>query len=308
MRGPGSVAVDRADFYGTDNQALSGRTGLNGASELHGPGSRSRWLEWRAWSHFVFTATTGEHCDCDSEECGQDPSALGIRSDSWLHEHPDRGNCVPEYGAKLLPVQSFRTLTEHPYSAMAEAPNHTTWIALFRGINVGGNNILPMAELRNELAASGFSEVNSYIQSGNVVFRAGTTSRQVLGQRLRDLVQRRWGFSPLVFLLTREDLQSAVEQNPFAEASAEPKTLHFSFLAEPACDADLDALESLRASSERWKLTDTVFYLHAPEGIGRSKLAARIERVLKVGMTSRNFRTVDKLLAMALAAQASQTD
>lgn len=191
---------------------------------------------------------------------------------------------------------------------MAGAPQDTVWIALFRGINVGGNNILPMAELRRELSDVGFSDVQSYIQSGNVVMRAAATTPETLGKRISEVVHQRWGFSPRVLLLRLEDLQSAVDRNPFPEASAEPKTLHFSFLTEPANDADMEALESLKASSERWKLTDAVFYLHAPEGIGRSKLAARIERVLKVGMTSRNFRTVDKLLAMALAAQASQTD
>jgi len=175
----------------------------------------------------------------------------------------------------------------------------TTWIALFRGINVGGNNLLPMAVLRSELEALGLANVRSYIQSGNVVFDSPRKSSSALAKDIAGLVEEQHGFRPHLFLLRHEELLAAVEANPFRGAEAEPKTLHFNFLSEPAVGVDLAALDELRSPTEVIHLTDAVFYLHAPDGIGRSKLAAKAERHLGVTATGRNFRTVAKLLEMS---------
>jgi uncharacterized protein (DUF1697 family) len=173
-----------------------------------------------------------------------------------------------------------------------------TWIALFRGINVGGSNRLPMAALRSDLEGLGLTGVRTYIQSGNVVFGSAERSRAKLADAITTRTEELHGFRPLVLLLTREELLAAVEGNPFPEATADPKSLHLSFLAEPAATPDLAALERLRAPTERFALVARVFYLHAPDGIGRSKLAATAARHLGVALTARNYRTVDKLLSM----------
>jgi len=175
----------------------------------------------------------------------------------------------------------------------------TRWIALFRGINVGGNNILPMAQLRKDLESLKLKGVRTYIQSGNVLFDSTAGTAASLTKKVRDLVEKRHGFRPQVFLLKSADLAAAMKANPFPEAEAEPKTLHFAFLAEKATGADTDALDKAKAPSERYVITDRVFYLHAPDGIGRSKLAAKAEKLLGVVTTGRNFRTVAKLHAMA---------
>jgi uncharacterized protein (DUF1697 family) len=177
----------------------------------------------------------------------------------------------------------------------------TTWIALFRGINVGGNNILPMAELRAELEALGLGDVRSYIQSGNVVFESKSRSAKALGTKISKCVEEHHGFRPRVFVLTREELQAACDANPFPKAVSEPKTLHYAFLAEAPKAADVDALDALCSKTETWELSDAVFYLHAPDGIGRSKLAAVAEKHLGVATTGRNHRTVAKLLEMVEA-------
>ena len=175
-----------------------------------------------------------------------------------------------------------------------------TWIALFRGINVGGHNILRMAKLKRDLESLNLKNVRTYIQSGNVVFDTTASTASSLSKRISRLIEERHGFRPHVFLLNHEDLQAAVESNPFLEAVSDPKTLHFSFLAEPAIDPNTKALDDAKSSTEKYKLTDRVFYLHAPDGIGRSKLAANAERHLGVVTTGRNYRTVDKLLSMAM--------
>ena len=173
-----------------------------------------------------------------------------------------------------------------------------TWIALFRGVNVGGNNILPMVELRSDLESLNLSNVRTYIQSGNVVFDSATKTTKSLTERIAQRIEERHGFRPRLFLLSREDLLTAIESNPFPRAVADPKTLHFLFLAEPASNPDMEALDGVKTPTERFKLVDGVFYLHTPDGIGRSKLAANVEKHLGVVVTARNYRTVDKLLSM----------
>ena len=173
-----------------------------------------------------------------------------------------------------------------------------TWIALFRGINVGGNNILPMAKLKSDLESLNLKNVRTYIQSGNVVFDSIAKTATSLSKRIARRIEERHGFRPQILILNREDLLTAIDSNPFPKAVSDPKTLHFLFLAEPASDPDTEALDDMKTSSERYKLTDGVFYLHAPDGIGRSKLAANAEKHLGVVTTGRNYRTVDKLLSM----------
>ena len=174
----------------------------------------------------------------------------------------------------------------------------TTWIALFRGINVGGNNILPMAELRRDLESLRLENVRTYIQSGNVVFDSAARSASSLAERIGRQTEERHGFRPHLLILEREHLQAAIKANPFPEAVSAPQTLHFFSLAEPATDPDLEALDDAKSATESYKLTDGVFYLHAPDGVGRSKLAASAERYLGVVTTARNYRTVEKLVSM----------
>ncbi len=175
-----------------------------------------------------------------------------------------------------------------------------TWIALFRGINVGGNNILPMAKLRSDLESLNLKNVRTYIQSGNVVFDSSTKTATSLSKVIARRIEERHGFRPQILILNREDLLTAVDSNPFPKAVSDPKTLHFFFLAEPASDPDTEALDDMKTTSEEYKLTDSVFYLHAPDGIGRSRLAANAEKHLGVVATGRNYRTVDRLLSMVM--------
>jgi uncharacterized protein (DUF1697 family) len=94
-------------------------------------------------------------------------------------------------------------------------------------------------------------------------------------------------------------MERVMRSNPLPEAESEPKTLHLYFLAAPPERPDLDALEGIKGDRERFVLGDGVFYLHAPDGIGRSKLAANIEKLLGVPATARNWRTVHKVMEMA---------
>jgi len=171
-----------------------------------------------------------------------------------------------------------------------------TFIALFRGINVGGNNILPMKELVKILESLGCEKTRTYIQSGNAVFQSAG-DRPLVGRRMSEEIGERYGFTPKVLLLTLADLKAAVAANPFPTNLG--KELHFFFLESQPSAPNLARLNELKVGREAFLLHDRVFYLYAPDGVGRSKLAARVEQCLGVLVTARNWNTVQKLLALA---------
>jgi uncharacterized protein (DUF1697 family) len=174
----------------------------------------------------------------------------------------------------------------------------TVYVALLRGVNVGGSHSLPMEALRNLLARVGCEDVQTYVQSGNAVFRSAEDANQLRGS-IQSAISEQFGFAPNVCLLTIEDYQSIVAANPYPEAEDTPRYLHVGFLIGAADSPDLEALESAKSATERYELSDNAFYLHAPDGIGRSKLAAKVEKCLGVDTTARNWRTVTKVLALA---------
>lgn len=173
-----------------------------------------------------------------------------------------------------------------------------TYVALLRGINVGGNNVLPMKDFVAILENTGARDVKTYIQSGNAVFRSEEADASSLSDRIRAAIKGSHGFEPQVLLLESEEVERAVRSNPFPEAESEPKTLHVYFLASIPKDPDFGALDGIKSDRERFVLEEGVLYLHAPDGIGRSRLAANAEKLLGVPMTGRNWRTVQKIMAM----------
>jgi len=174
----------------------------------------------------------------------------------------------------------------------------TIWVALLRGVNVGGKSVLPMNDLARDLEDIGCRSVKTYIQSGNAVFSMANVKPSELAGRIGKAILDRHGFQPKVQLLRARELAEAVAANPFPDAISSPTSLHLSFLARSPVASKLRSLASLKAGTESYSVVGKVFYLHAPDGIGRSKLAAGVEKVLKVDATSRNWRTVSKLLTM----------
>lgn len=173
-----------------------------------------------------------------------------------------------------------------------------TWVALFRGINVGGKNVLPMADLRASLDSLNLKNVRTYIQSGNVVFESPAKKADSLAKKIAAMVEREFGFAARVLVIGEESLEIALTSNPFPESADDPKSLHLFFLSEPSTSPQVAKIDDVKAPSEQYRLTDRVFYLYAPDGIGRSKLAANVESYLGVTATARNLRTVTKVASM----------
>jgi uncharacterized protein (DUF1697 family) len=174
-----------------------------------------------------------------------------------------------------------------------------TWIALFRGINMVGKHLLPMKELVVLLEELGARDVKTYHQSGNAVFRHRGKDAARIAARIGAAIGKQYGFEPRVLLLEVEEFARIMADNPFPEGESEPSLLCVVFLTGVPEHPNLDALEAVRKDSERFALRGRVFYMHAPEGLYRSKLAGRIERSLGVSVTGRAWSTLVKVMAMA---------
>lgn len=170
-------------------------------------------------------------------------------------------------------------------------------VALLRGINVGGHNKLPMQDLRTLMAQCGATGPQTVIQSGNAVFSLDKDSPEKFADDLAAAIDARFGFSPRVMLMPVTELTRCLDNAPFHPE--EPKHLHVWFLDEQPQKPDLARLSELKAPNESFSLEGKWFYLHAPDGIGRSKLAERVEKALGVSGTARNLNTLQKLEALA---------
>ncbi len=179
----------------------------------------------------------------------------------------------------------------------------TVYVALLRGINVGGNNILPMKEFRDLLASLGCDDVATYIQSGNAVFKSSRTA-PTLAKSIAESIESNYGFRPSVLVLTAKDFDAIAAANPYSVPADEANQVHILFLQKVALKANTARLKEIATASEKFVLTDQAFYLHAPDGIGRSRLAAGVEKCLGVPATGRNIRTVGKIRDL-LAARGS---
>ena len=178
------------------------------------------------------------------------------------------------------------------------------WVLLLRGINVGGRNLLPMAKLRALLGELGVREIASSVQSGNVVFD-GIIAADSFEEIVETEIAARFGFRPRALVLSAESFREIAAAYPFEAAQDAPKTGHIWFCSAPP-RGDAEKMEALAAPSERFAFgPNNAFFLHAPEGIGRSVLAARAEKILGVPATARNLNTVDRLLALLDAMEAA---
>ena len=179
---------------------------------------------------------------------------------------------------------------------MSRAPVH---VALLRGVNVGGNNKLPMKDLARLVEEAGTREVRTYIQSGNVLFRAPAARARTLEAELAAAIARRHGLRVPVVIRSAEELAAAVARNPFLPG-APPEELHLVFLAAAPTKAAIAPLEPDRSPPDELRVVGKEVYLRCPNGLARTKLTnAWLDARLRTVSTARNWRTVTKLVELA---------
>ncbi|MGV3616777.1 MAG: DUF1697 domain-containing protein [Fimbriimonas sp.] len=177
----------------------------------------------------------------------------------------------------------------------------TTYVALLRGINVGGNKKIKMAELREQLTDLGLQNVRTLLQSGNVVFRSEETSREELQKWLTEETEKRLGVRSDYYVRTAEEWAAVIDGNPFPqEAKDDPSHLLVVVTAAPPVEKEVDAVQAAITGPEVIKVGTEHLYIIFPEGIGRSKVdrTPGYNKLWGNG-TSRNWNTVLKIAAMA---------
>ncbi|WP_338895455.1 DUF1697 domain-containing protein [Streptomyces sp. TG1A-60] len=174
----------------------------------------------------------------------------------------------------------------------------TTYAALLRGINVGGNKKVPMADLRTLLTGLGHDGVATYLQSGNAVFTSDHGDENSLAAEIAAAVEKHFGFT--VDVLVRDHAYLAAVQGacPFPAAELEGRQLHVTYFSAPVDTNRFETIDQQAFLPEKFALGDRALYLYAPEGLGRSRLAEVLSRprLLKgLTATTRNWNTVVKL-------------
>jgi len=175
------------------------------------------------------------------------------------------------------------------------------YIALIRGINVGGNKKVPMEKLRGLCERLGCERVQTYIQSGNVVFQEKRTAEE-LAVKIEAEIAREFGFTASVILRTTQELERAMGNSPFSKQSKRyPDRVFIAFLSDAPKAEAAKRLEALATKDEQVRCLGKEVHMWYENGIGRAKLnGSVVERVLAVRATARNWNTCNKLYQMAL--------
>jgi uncharacterized protein (DUF1697 family) len=168
-----------------------------------------------------------------------------------------------------------------------------TYVALLRGVNVGGRNKLPMKDLAAMFERLGCTNVRAYVQSGNVVFDAPERALATIPARIAAAVRERFGHAPETIVRSREDLRSVIDGNPFVARGADLARLQVMFLAQRPSPERAASLDPDRSPGDEYVLAGRELYLYQPGGIAESKLTnAYFDAKLKTTSTGRSWRTV----------------
>jgi len=174
------------------------------------------------------------------------------------------------------------------------------YIAMLRGVNVSGHNTIKMDALRGLCQGLGFRNVDTYAQSGNIVFQTLLENPAAISKRIRETVLQSFGFNTPVIVRTSKEMRNVIVNNPFLkEKDIDSTKLHVTFLSETAQKGSAKELEILATSPDRFYPASHEIYLYCPGGYGRTKFSNNaIEKALSVKTTTRNWKTTNTLFEM----------
>ena len=174
-------------------------------------------------------------------------------------------------------------------------------ISMLRGINVGGHAIIKMDALRALYASLKFENPQTYVQSGNVIFKTDDRDTAKLAKRIQEAIEKKFGCCPEVILRSANEFRSVIAANPFAKRSnIEPGKLLVNFLVSDPGDTAREGLRKQNFSPEELHAMGRELYIYFPDGMGKSKLPwARIDKILGTRGTGRNWNSVSKMLEIA---------
>jgi uncharacterized protein (DUF1697 family) len=175
-------------------------------------------------------------------------------------------------------------------------------ISILRGINVSGKNMIRMVALKKMYENNGFTDVQTYVQSGNVTFRAENSSPEELQQVIENSIKQEFGFDVPVIVLTVEKLQRIIAGNPFSQdPEKDPAFMHVTFLSAPPAWFDPGPILAKKTEGEEIVFSREAVYLYCPGGYGNTKLSNQfLENKLGVKATTRNWKTTNQLVRISL--------
>ncbi|MEO9004349.1 MAG: DUF1697 domain-containing protein [Ginsengibacter sp.] len=177
-----------------------------------------------------------------------------------------------------------------------------TFVSILRGINVSGQKKILMVDLKTLFESINLKEVITYIQSGNVIFKSSESLSDLgFAKKIEKAVYKKYGFEVPVIIRTKDEIQKIISTNPFLkEKNIDPRKLHITFLSEIPSAENVESIESIKYSPDRFIISGKEIYLHIPVSYGETKLSNNFfEKKLKVRATTRNWNTVNKLLELA---------
>jgi len=181
----------------------------------------------------------------------------------------------------------------------------TTYISMLRGINVGSQKKIRMKDLRDLYESLNFRNCQTYIQSGNVIFKFDDISSSKLSIKIEKQIKKVFGFDVPVFIRTKDELAKIIEDNPFISkenslTKEDLKLFHVTFLSDSPAQLPIKEIDLIKNESEKFSIVSKEIYLFLPNGYARTKLSnGFFEKKLKVSATTRNWRTVNKLYDIA---------
>lgn len=172
----------------------------------------------------------------------------------------------------------------------------STYLALLRGINVSGQKLIKMTDLKELFETQGFLNVQTYIQSGNVIFSSTERSTDKIKNIISNSIKQMFRFDVGILILTPDMTEYVLKYNPFIKKKKEEDKLYVTFLSEQPSTDNIKKLNSIDYSPEEYIIDGKLVYLHVPNGYGKAKLNNNFfENKLKVEATTRNWKTINKL-------------
>jgi len=177
-----------------------------------------------------------------------------------------------------------------------------TYLAILRGINVSGNRTIKMDALRQMFADMGFSGIKSYIQSGNVIFQSGNSDDTTLEKMISTEIFAQFGFEVPVIVISLKEMKTILDNNPYlSDKTKDISHLHITFLAAKPLQTLVDKLNADESLTDKFKVGERAIYLYCPNGYSKTKITnGLIENRLKIVATTRNWKTCNEMLAMAM--------
>lgn len=172
------------------------------------------------------------------------------------------------------------------------------YIVLLRGINVGGRNKLPMADLRTLLSNNGYKNITTYIQSGNILLNS-TESVEKINESIKQLIKQQFDYDIPVITLTVEEIEKCFTENPYLKFEDNLKNLHVTFLRNVPKNDLVENFKINCTNNDSYTIVGKNIYLHTPNGYQNTKFTnTQFEKKLKIQATTRNWRTTTKLFQM----------